>query len=119
MIAFGNCADVIRHKFSLKLLLTDGTRHITAVHLLVIPNCVVEVNHQELDTGQGKKRVLRGARQIACNKIRWANYLGATVFNLDRNSNSAGCILSLAASKVKKFARSISGNVAVRPDFGG
>jgi hypothetical protein len=76
MIAFGNRADVIRHKFSLKLLLTDGTRHITAVHLLVIPNCVVEVNHQELDTGQGKKECCgEPARSLASKsdaQIIWA-----------------------------------------------
>src|ERR1700693_4158827 len=119
MIAFRNCADVIRHKFSLKLLLTDGTRHVTAVHLLVIPNYIVEVNQLELGAGQGEKKTATGFREIAYIKIRAANYLGAIVFNLDRNSNSARCIFSLAASNVKKFARSISGNVAVRPDFGG
>src|ERR1700693_3700701 len=58
-------------------------------------------------------------REISYTKIRFVSYLDAIFFSLGRNSNSAGCILSLAASSVKKSARAISGNVVILPDLGG
>src|ERR1700719_4882178 len=116
MVAFRDRTNSICHKSSLNFL-TVGARHIKAARLLVIPNCIAEVNCQKIGTCSSEQATFFGPFLTPIQLV--GCYLGEAFFSLDRNSNSAGCIFSLAASRVKKPARSISGNFAILPDFGG